>query len=198
MKINTRLGDIFINNDQDKEIIREILDENRYSIDERIKLEGRVLDIGAHIGIFSKLALSKGCSVTSVEPEEKNFNLLKVNAKGATLINKAVTFKKEAFLNVHPDRGEMHRLAESGVKVETISLDDLIDGEIDLLKMDIEGGEYDAFKGCTKLGMIKQITMEYHLGINRVAELIRDLEAFGFDAIYIEGERFGTLQLKRL
>lgn len=198
MIAQTTLGDIQINNNQDREIIREILYENSYGIDTRIKLEGKVLDIGAHIGIFSRLALSRGCEVISVEPEDKNFARLTENAPGAKLIKRAVTSKREAFLEVHETRGEMHKLSDQGVRVKTIPLDDLIDGEIDLLKMDIEGGEYNALMTCNKLELIKQITMEYHLGINLAAGLIKHLEAFGLEATYIEGESFGHLEFQRI
>jgi len=198
MTTPTFIGDIYINNNQDNEIIREILTENGYGIDKRVKLTGTVLDIGAHIGIFSKLALSRGCKVISVEPEDKNFHLLTVNAPGATHIKKAVTSEKRAFLMVHPDRGEMHKLMPVGIPVDTITLDELIgDGTIDLLKIDIEGGEYDAIMTSTKMGQVNQIAMEYHLGLDRAVELINFLNQFGLKPVYISGEDFGQLQFLR-
>lgn len=193
----TDIGDIHTNNSQDNEIIREILIEDSYRVNDLIDLSGRVLDIGAHIGIFSRLALTKGCEVISVEPEEKNFELLKVNAGRAKHIKKAVTSAKTAFLEVHSWRGELHKLGQKGVMVDTIHLDDLLDKHVHLLKMDIEGGEYDALMTSKRLDRVDQITMEYHLGIDRVAELILYLKTFGFVPLHIEGVEFGTLQLKR-
>lgn len=199
MITSTKIGNIELNNSQDNEIIREILLENRYSIDERITLEGTVLDIGAHIGIFSRLALTRGCEVISVEPEAKNFRLLQINAPGALFINKAVSSIKDwTYLEVHPTRGEMHHLSDHGVKVPTTTLDELITKKINVLKMDIEGGEYDALMKCSKLDLVEQITMEYHLGIERAAELITLLNFRGFKPVYINGEDFGQLQFKRL
>ena len=41
-----------------------------------------VLDVGAHIGVFSRLALAEGCSrVIAYEPESTNFELLRQNLK---------------------------------------------------------------------------------------------------------------------
>ena len=195
MTTPTFIGEIYINNLQDNEIIREILNENSYGIDKRIKLQGTVLDIGAHIGIFSKLALSRGCKVISVEPEDKNFTMLVANAPEATHIKKAVTSSKEAFLAVHPDRGEMHKLMPVGVPVETITLDELIgDRTIDLLKIDIEGGEYDAIMTSKRMGQVNQIAMEYHLGLDKAIELINFLKDYGLKPVYINGEEFGQLQ----
>ena len=191
------IGEIKLNNKQDLEIVREIFTENVYGIDTRISLAGTVLDVGAHVGLFSRLALDRGCRVFSVEPEMNNFERLQENAPGATHINKAVTNNKEAFLSVHPTRGELHKLSGTGVPVRTITLDALIEkcGIVDVLKMDIEGGEYNAFYHCHNLHLVNQITMEYHLGIPLAVELIRFLGENGFQPIYISGEDFGQLQL---
>jgi len=202
MKTNTKIGDIYLNNSQDNEIIREILLEDSYGIESRNDLSGTVLDIGAHIGIFSKLALSRGCKVISVEPEEKNFKLLQINAPEATHIKKAVVGEvgEKALLNVHPTRGEMHKLDFIGVEVETITLDELIslsDKPIHLLKMDIEGGEYRALYYCTKLHMVDQIVMEYHVRLIGALALINHLYAYGFRPIYICGGEFGQLHLRK-
>jgi FkbM family methyltransferase len=199
MITHTKIGDIYINNAQDNEIIREILLEDSYGIEKRNILSGTVLDIGAHIGIFSKLALGRGCKVISVEPEEKNFKLLQVNAPGATYVNAAVVGSKgqRVLLNVHPTRGEMHKLDTTGVEVKSITLDELIWEPINLLKMDIEGGEYSAFYGSSRLHLVNQIVMEYHNGIDKMIELIEYLEAFGLKPIYISGEEFGQLHLRR-
>jgi len=51
---------------------------------------------------------------------------------------------------------------------------------------------------CKRLHLVDQITMEYHLGIDRAAELILFLKQFGFKPLYIKGEEFGSLQLRRI
>lgn len=198
MHIDTSIGTFQLNNQQDNEIIREILIENQYSIGDKMDLSGNVLDIGAHIGIFTKYAISRKCKVIAVEPEEKNFKLLKINAPEAVHIKKAVSSLKEAFLNVHEWRGELHRLDTVGTPVETVTLDELIKEPIHLLKMDIEGGEYDALYNCRKIEMVDQIAMEYHFGIDKACKLIQFLEARGFEPLYIKGEAWGILLLKRL
>ena len=47
-------------------------------------------------------------------------------------------------------------------QIETIALDDLIDGEIDFLKMDIEGAETDVLLSSKKLDQVNQMFIEYH------------------------------------
>ena len=38
------------------------------------------LDIGAHIGVFTSLALAAGAEVVSVEPDKDNFAILEKNS----------------------------------------------------------------------------------------------------------------------
>ena len=47
-------------------------------------------------------------------------------------------------------------------KVGTINLDDLINGDVDFLKMDIEGAETDVICNSIKLRKVKQMFIEYH------------------------------------
>src|SRR5271165_2201539 len=59
------------------------------------------LDLGANIGAWTCLALSRGAKVVSVEPNKDNFSVLRVNAPQATLINAAVAgHKGEKTLNL--------------------------------------------------------------------------------------------------
>lgn len=66
-------------------VIMELLSETcayEPNADIGFTLEGHtcVLDIGAHIGVFSRLALSKGCKhIIAYEPEPSNFELLTKN-----------------------------------------------------------------------------------------------------------------------
>ena len=51
---------------------------------------------------------------------------------------------------------------KNSYKIETIGLDELIDGEVDFLKMDIEGAETDVLCDSKKLDKVKQMFIEYH------------------------------------
>jgi hypothetical protein len=48
------------------------------------------------------------------------------------------------------------------VRVDAITLDQLIDGPVDFLKIDIEGSEGDSIEACTKLSQVDQLFIEYH------------------------------------
>ena len=48
------------------------------------------------------------------------------------------------------------------IDVETLKLDDIINDEVDFLKMDIEGAETDVLLSSKKLDQINQMFIEYH------------------------------------
>ena len=74
----------------DENVITELLDSTKgctyeyrdlsKGLDFSLEKHSSVLDIGAHIGVFVRYALSQGCSsVKAIEPEEENFSLLRKN-----------------------------------------------------------------------------------------------------------------------
>ena len=71
------------------------------------------------------------------------------------------------------DGGRVHALRDSRktIAVEGIKLDDLIDGPVDFLKMDIEGAEVEVLEGCEKLDQVKQMFVEYHSFADRPQDL---------------------------
>jgi FkbM family methyltransferase len=196
--MHTPIGEIITRNTYDEDVVKEVIIDHGYERWGNIEITGKVLDCGAHIGSFSALALSLGCTVTAVEPEPHNFALLEMNAPGATLINCAISNNPTEKFYVDPERSELNKIAEDGITVDCVTLDQLITGYIDLLKMDIEGAEYDALYTCHRLKYVRQITMEYHNGLGKLGKLCSFLEKNGFKFGWIGGQAFGHLQVKRI
>jgi len=131
-------------------------------IKDQIKKGDVVVDIGANIGyytiLFSRLVGSDGL-VYSFEPGPKNFSMLKQNVelngcKNVILEQKAVAGKSgivELFLH---ERGGNHSIVDAKgcvglIKVDCVSLQDYFkDRRVDLIKMDVEGAEYQVVKGA--------------------------------------------------
>lgn len=135
-----------------------------------IRTGDTVLDIGAHIGYYtmiaSKLVGDQG-KVYAFEPEPKNFSLLKKNIiennlKNVVLVNKAISRKgRTTKLYINRENTGDHRIYNSkdgrrSIWVKSIALDDFLKKktQVNLIKMDIQGAEFEALKGG--LGLIRK------------------------------------------
>ncbi len=82
-------------------------------------------------------------------------------------MNKAVSDNHEPlkFYSEGADGGRTAHVLEAPkdvVTVDAVTLDDLIDGPVEFLKIDIEGSESAALAACTKLSMVQNLFVEYH------------------------------------
>lgn len=165
----------------DRNIFNEIMVHKLYNpAGFEIKNGDVVVDIGAHIGIFSIFASKNAIKVYSFEPFPENFHLLCENIranqkKNIMTMNKAVSLvsgKRNLFVDIE-NRGGHSFYSNVGRKkshilVETISLEDFFTQQqitkVDFLKMDCEGEEYEILFNCPSdlLSKIKKISMEYH------------------------------------
>lgn len=196
-------------NTSDRLMIWEIWNAKAYD-DKHLRIgeEDTVMDIGAHIGAFSVRAagLAPRGHVYAYEPSSKNFALL---TKNRTL-NKANNLHVEASA-VSGRKGKMTLYTPAGNPImgsllqgtsthtETVNVTTITDiiaahhiERIDLLKMDVEGAEYDILFSCPNatLAKIKRLVMEYHEfdgeKRNRL-DLARLLEAHGFHVLVEKG-----------
>ena len=152
--------ELFINGVYEKETIDRII--------KNIPLNGTLLDIGANIGAIS-IPISKLRSdihIVAVEASKKVYNYLKENValnkmSNCDIVNNAISDTDGQTVSFFsPDelfgKGSMAAVfTDAAEKIETITLDTLILNKgiekVDLIKIDVEGFEYLAFKGGMKL-----------------------------------------------
>jgi len=183
-------------------VFHEIWDHKRYANGAvgRVAMHGTVVDIGAHIGLFSlyssKVLHAK--RLVSVEPDVTNFELLSKNInsnmiQNATLVGGAVsatTGEKKIYRNSSNTGGHSFYIqSDSSLIVSSLSLADLFvkSGveECSLLKMDCEGAEIEILDAAPNelLRRVRAIAMEYHLDrypMERLEELEKRLKDLGF------------------
>lgn len=125
-----------------------------------------VLDVGAHLGTFSRIALQRGARlVVAVEPDPVNAACFQRTfeeeiAKGRVRLVQAAAWHSAGSLQFEiGNASQTGRVAgarsRSTVTVRAVTLDDMI-GElkldrVDFIKMDIEGAERHALTGARRL-----------------------------------------------
>jgi FkbM family methyltransferase len=125
----------------------------------------RVVDVGAHHGIYSvKAALSGAVEVLAVEPHPENFAILLHNMavndlKNVIAINVALSDKNGSTLLMESAYSGQHSIVQDlhgstvftgSLRVDCSSLDSLLlreEFDADLIKIDCEGAELLVLKG---------------------------------------------------
>lgn len=149
-----------------------------------------VIDIGAHIGLFT-IYISQFCTkgrIFCFEPIKENYELLSYNInlnkiENVRIFSKAVTDKSDTIRIFLSSDAAAHSLFIKGTKyveVESTTLREILDSNkievCNLLKLDCEGSEYIILNSLPNFYFerIQKIVMEYHLAAENT-QLIHDL-----------------------
>jgi FkbM family methyltransferase len=119
------------------------------------------LDIGTNIGYHAVAVHKKtSCNVIGFEPNPKHFALASYNAKDFNkiqLINAAAsdmhtTFKMKDFdETTKGNYGDLHKSDTGQIEVQAITVDELALNRCTLMKIDVEGHEYETLQGASHL-----------------------------------------------
>jgi FkbM family methyltransferase len=177
-----------------------------------------IIDAGANIGLFT-LYMSKTFNVKQsimIEPDNSNYQLLIRNLRQNNLTDSCIPLQAALYptdgtipfnLNL-PDDEKKVDIKNGNSIVTAISLSTLFknctgEKEIDILKMDIEGGEWPLLNDANKkfFSAVKVIVLEYHLRTNDTSLTFHDMvnyfKEIGFTVIKIEikNEGLGLIYL---
>src|SRR3989344_1347789 len=187
-----------------------IYEKETYDLFKRIIKPGMVVvDVGAHIGyftrLFSKLVGNRG-KIYAFEPDPENFGLLEKNTrrlKNVTTCKAAVSYAKKTMNFYRSEKTGCHSLVPDEarqrevISVESVELDAFLvekgETRVDLIKMDIEGGEMGAIRGARKTLSAPSICLvvEWNpscptqAGFSQDA-LFRELSSLGFKIFAIQ------------
>ena len=137
---------------------------------ELLGLPFKIADVTSFYYSHREIFIDRIYEFKSNKKEPKIFKILRDNIelrnfKNVSLINKAISSKKESvkLFSEGADGGRMHKIDSLNYhQIEALPLDDPIDDEIDFLKMDIEGAETDVLSNSSKINFVKEILIEYH------------------------------------
>jgi len=138
-----------------------------------------IIDVGSNIGvsvIWFKLAFPNS-DVIAIEADPTNLEALNINVRqfgdSVRIIDKAIFSSEGETLTFYTSQkghmsSSLYRRRDDDIKINVISttLDIIVDdfslSNIDLLKFDIEGGEYDMLAHFSSLNNVKKIVGEVH------------------------------------
>ena len=150
-----------------------------------------VIDLGANVGEVTEYFLSRGAEVHAYEPNPHAFKILQKRARKAKLYNAAVSpdsgmsklwlhqnhnQSEIEFSQSSSLRGDKSNVSKDYIEVETISISKILQfPSIRLLKIDIEGGEYDIMDTVlSNLDKIDYVVLETHATKNPAFHVVHD------------------------
>jgi len=205
------------------EMIEEIVDYDCYQLQQlglSYSKDSLVIDVGANVGVLSLImAQQHPGQVVALEPIPGNVKMIRANLEANKLPNVSVlpcalaatdgevelAIDPGVSVSAHSPSEAERRQADCLLRVRAISLPTLLqlhsNKEIDLLKMDCEGYEYDILGSVTPViaQRIRNVTLEVHdRGRRRNLRALKSkLEDLGFRT-HTKPEMFGRRGLYHL
>lgn len=168
-----------------------------------------MVDVGANVGLFSLIARHRfpKATIHAYEPSPHLRPIIEHNLGGqnVTVFSEAVSGQSGSVALSYRE-GSMFTTTTPGNDVPAVDLETVVarcGGDIDLLKLDCEGAEWDILTSPA-LALVKNITMEFHLWArpqSKVDDVCRLLARSGFAVTRTEkraGAEWGILQATRL
>jgi len=185
-----------VSDDGDLYTLREMYEmgEGRsvYLVD--IRSGVKVLDIGAHKGIFSVWAAKQGAAVTAYEPDPKSYDCLVRNLRENQVIAETkncgvwsrrdtlpfyADYENSIACTFIADRVGDFDAAGVQLGVKVISLDEALGNKPwDIVKIDAEGSEYEMISSAKRLGQIGHLALEWHREGDELDRMIEKLSQY--------------------
>ena len=185
----------------DKSVLKEIFELGEYKDVEPIirSAKAPIIDAGAQAGFFVLYcrSLNPDINIYAIEPDENNFQVLEDNLelnniKNVEVIPGAFAGKsglRDFYISSDTHNHSLFKILTPQItkasKVKTYSLDDFLKQEgldqVSLLKLDIEGAEYEVLNSFNYWQKVDNIVLEYHdFSENNHSQLVGFLEKNGY------------------
>lgn len=183
-------------------VYNHVVVRNEYRVPDRLRSDAVIVDIGAHIGSFSYLALTRGAGkVYSFEPQLENFAQAQRNLAP---FGPRVELRPVALWRSDVVAPQLHFWPSSdrantgggtliwdtdGPMVDAAPFDDAVEAitrdgsRISLMKLDCEGAEFPILLTSKHLDRIERIVGEYH---ELKADLPRHVRVADVDQFAVE------------
>jgi FkbM family methyltransferase len=201
-KLNNGLRIFIRTKDVDRQLVNTLIIGKEYNPKGfEIKEKDIVIDIGAHIGIFSLFAArqARKGKVLAYEPSSQNFSLLqrniKLNKANNVIAYRSAVSKHNNKIRLYlSDYAVLFNIFDRSLEYEEVQSTTLVNifkrnnlARCNFLKIDCEGAEYEILMTTSSLTLkkIDKIVFEYHerKGVE-LGDLLDFLENNSFEIIY--------------
>jgi len=164
--------------------------DNTHNVIYDLNEQSIVIDLGGYSGVWVKQIVEKyNPYIYIIEPISDFYNSLVENFSENNkihLLNVAIGLEdKEDVIFIQGDQTSIYNNSgiQTSVKFNTIETIfktwNLIDSDIDLIQINIEGSEYDVLENIISKGLIKKfknIQIQFHLGIDKCEEKRKSIQ----------------------
>jgi FkbM family methyltransferase len=178
-------------NGGDLQSIREVWMDECYRLPFEL-LPKTIVDLGANIGLTSLWFAHhyRGARILAVEPSPENARLVRLNLEGngvaAEVIEGAIGPRDGTARFQSHGNSNMGHLSDSGEPVPVFSMETVLrklpaGAEVDLVKLDIEGGEGPLLaENVGWLGRVRAVIAEFHPEVIDYRAVVQAIESQGF------------------
>lgn len=208
LEVGKRPLRVVVGDRTDLEALYEVVLEDEYELPQRFE-PGVILDLGSHIGasVFALKRAYPNAAVIAVEPDARSFSRLTRNVTGfpdVTCLNVAVG-REAGWQPLYRQAGESWASSlvpigpmQRGPLVEVCAVGDILARarvlRVALVKLDIEGTEWDIFPALARLTTVELIIGEIHFtrsGRTNFASVRRALPGFGVNIL--RSDKYGGI-----
>jgi FkbM family methyltransferase len=162
------------------------------------------LDVGANVGEFRNVVVEKLPTIRVsylIEPDEENFNFLVDHVdRRCILINAAIGYGGSSCSLARSSNVGGHKVIKGVGDIELKTLEELSIPPVDLIKIDVEGMEYEIIENSIYLQWAKWVDVEFH-GDPREVPPFLDKHMPNFDIVLHQtghGIEYGRCLLKNM
>lgn len=144
--------------------------DNTHRVNYDLNKRSVVFDIGGYIGDFThKINKIYGCTIHCFEPVDEYFNKLSKRFEtfnNIKLFNEAVCgYKKRHTLFLNGDKSSSYIKSNNSLFITSVPFNEVAMDRMDLVKINIEGGEYDLLDYMIKEDLVSRcsnIQVQFH------------------------------------
>lgn len=214
--IETKLPDgiMVMEKDVSSVLVDKIYTRALYEKYHKIRKEDIIIDVGAHVGIFTLKASRKATNglVVSVEPNPRNYKLLVENIRRNKLKNVvalktalsnyngvARLYTNDPMVQSSVSHSIVKQVSERYVEIPVKKLDTIVEGlqldKVDMIKIDAEGAELEILHGSQntlKKNNVHLAIATYHVRAQATEtdEVSKYLRSIGFMTVISEDGKY--------